>query len=197
MPPPVPIPLQRPATLDHRAGYVTSHPGHAPRCCPAPHTITDRGAAHGGTANENMTVRATSGLHPDKPDKSITSFDSTSVRARLVSAAGPVHFPRRDASQPHVRPLRAPYRAIAIPDPDRRAGELLTSRDNRHRSQQEHDAHHSWTTPSSTRSRLGHYPSRIPNTTTVTRSAERMRASQLFYRRATPPTGTRPSACSI
>ena len=41
MPPPVAIPAQCPATLDHGTGYITAHRGHAPSRSPVPNAVAD------------------------------------------------------------------------------------------------------------------------------------------------------------
>lgn len=136
---PVSIPPQHPSTLDHRARYISALRRGAPGGGPRSTGPTHRGAAQGRTANQNMTLGTVPGRTPQTADQGVARIDGAGIRARLVRVAGAVHLPSGNARQTNVRTFRAPDWAVAIPDPDRSAGECLTRRDNCCREENEVD----------------------------------------------------------
>ncbi len=58
----------------------------------------------------------------------IASVDRVDRRARLIGPASSVHFAGRDAGDPHLRSLGAPYGPVPVPHCDRSAIERCASR---------------------------------------------------------------------
>lgn len=77
-----------------------------------------------------MALRSLPGRSSKQAHQCITRFDRRSIRTRLVSVAGAIHFARCDAGQAYVRSLGAPDRSVAIPYRNWRAGERLPGRHN-------------------------------------------------------------------
>lgn len=77
-----------------------------------------------------MSFNARASPAPHKSHECVPSFGRARIGTRLIGIACAVHFARSNAGQTHVRTFGAPYRAIPIPDADRRAFERLARWDN-------------------------------------------------------------------
>jgi len=61
----------------------------------------------------------------DQPDQRITGLDRRGRRTGMPATAAAIHFPSCNAGKTNTRSFGAPDRAVAIPNPDGRAGEGL------------------------------------------------------------------------
>ena len=137
---PISVPARGKAAADHGAGDIArtercAEGGGAGAAGPAA-----RDAAHGRTANEDMSGPVTPLRRPEQADEMIARRDRVGVRAGMPWTAAAVHFTRGDAGKADMRPFRAPYRAIAIPDRDGGAGKGLAGWNDR--GEQEQAEHH-------------------------------------------------------
>ncbi len=88
-----------------------------------------------------MATGPSTRLPADQANQCVARLQGTSLGARMSRAARTIHFTRRNACEPHLRPLFAPYWSIAIPDRRGRAGERLTCGNHRQEKKSEHGGH--------------------------------------------------------
>ena len=137
---PISVPARGKAAADHGAGDIAragrrAEGGGAGAAGPAA-----RDAAHGRTAHEDMSGPVPPLRRPEQADEMIARRDRVGVRAGVPRTAAAVHFACGHAREAYMRPFRAPYRAIAVPDRDGGAGEGLAGRNDR--GEQEQAEHH-------------------------------------------------------
>lgn len=128
---PITVPARSPPSLNHSAAEVTRTRRYAPCSCSVPPCPSRGLAAHGGSGNEDMPVRANACPLSEKRNQSIARGDRIGVRARMPSFAAPVHLPSGDASDPKSRSLCAPNRAVPVPYVGRGACKCLSRRNGR------------------------------------------------------------------
>lgn len=87
-------------------------------------------------------MRAEAARRADQCREGVACLLGGCIGARLVGIAGPVCLAGCDTSQADARPFSAPYRAVAIPDCRRGAGEGLTGGDDRNRGEEEGEGQH-------------------------------------------------------
>lgn len=73
-----------------------------------------------------MAFRKRSTRPAEEPHETIASVNCVHGWARLIRAARSIDFARRDASDPELWPLSAPYRPVAVVNGHRRASEGFT-----------------------------------------------------------------------
>jgi len=69
MPPPIPIPLRRPATAHHSTGQIPTARRYAPGAGSIAASAAGGGAPHGRAANEGMAMGAGADRFADKADQ--------------------------------------------------------------------------------------------------------------------------------
>lgn len=82
-------------------------------------------AAQRRSRHEQMTFARSPGHPSDQPGQVIAGSDRPGRRTGMARTAGTVHLPSGDAGQPQAHAFGTPDRAIAVPDPHRRAAEGL------------------------------------------------------------------------
>lgn len=139
---PVAVPSQSPAALDHRAGKVARPRRDAPRRRPAAPGAAFGSAGQSRPSDKDVALRMDPCGLTNQPDKCVARLNPGGGWTRVIRAAAAIHFPGCYPGQADARSLGAPDRAVAIPHPGRRTGEVVARVVDGRRSKQDEGKYH-------------------------------------------------------